>query len=269
MPAPRITGYIPAVSPASDPPAPPPGGGRHFATTRWTLVTAAGRPGTAEARSALADLCRLYWYPVYAFVRRRGNSADDALDLTQGFFTRLIDKNDLADADRTRGRFRGWLLAAVKHYLANEWDKATAQKRGGGRAVFSFDIDPDDAEGRYRREPAHAATPERIFDRRWALTMLEGALSALEAESAAEGKAELFGALKPTLTADGRDANDESYRDLAGRLGTTEGALKVAAHRLRRRYREILRGQIAETVERPEDVDEEIRDLFAALGQLQ
>ena len=135
--------------------------------------------------------------------------------------------------------------------------------------MFSFDIDPDDAEGRYRREPAHQATPERIFDRRWALTMLEQALAALEAECAAEGKAELFAALKSTLTTDGRDADDESYRDLAGRLGTTEGALKVAAHRLRRRYREILRGQIAETVEGPEDVDEEIHDLFAALGQLQ
>ena len=257
------------MPPPADQPAPPPGGGRHFATTRWTLVTAAGRAGTAEARTALADLCRLYWYPLYAFVRRRGYDADDALDLTQGFFTRLIDKNDLAGADRTRGRFRGWLLASVKNYLANEWDKATAAKRGGGRAVFSFDIDPDDAEGRYRREPAHGATPERIFERRWAMTMLEQAFAALAKESDGEGKAELFAALKSTLTADGRDGRDESYRELADRLGMTAGALKVAAHRLRRRYREILRGQIAETVERPEDVDDEIRDLFAALGQLE
>lgn len=244
----------------------PAGGGRHFETTRWTLVTAAGKRNTPEARRALSDLCRLYWYPVYAFVRRRGYGAEDALDLAQGFFTRLIDKNDLAAADRTRGRFRAWLLTAVKHYLANEWDKATAEKRGGGRAVFSFDIDSDDAERRYRREPAHQVTPERVYDRRWALTLLEQALATLEAESGAEGKKELFEALKPTLTADGRDGRDESYMDLAARLGTSEGAMKVAAHRLRRRYRDLLRGQIAETVEREEDVDEEIRDLFAALA---
>jgi RNA polymerase sigma-70 factor (ECF subfamily) len=258
------------VAPTPDPTGPaPPAGARHFATTRWTLVTAAGKRNTPEARKALSDLCRLYWYPVYAFVRRRGYNADDALDLTQGFFTRLIDKNDLAAADRTRGRFRSWLLTAVKHYLANEWDKATAEKRGGGRAVFSFDIDSADAEDRYKREPAHQVTPERIFDRRWALTLLEQALMELEAESERQGKRDLFAALKPTLTADGRDSADPSYRDLADRLSTTEGALKVAAHRLRRRYRELLRDQIAETVEREEDVDEEIRDLFAALGQLQ
>jgi RNA polymerase sigma factor (sigma-70 family) len=252
------------VQPPGEPPIPP--HGRHFATTRWTLVTAAGKQGTPEARRALSDLCRLYWYPVYAFVRRRGHSADDALDLAQGFFTRLIEKNDLADADRTRGRFRSWLLTAVKNYLANEWDRASAAKRGGGRAIYSFDIDPDDAERRYRHEPAHQVTPERIFDRRWALTLLEQALTTLEAESAAEGKKDLFEALKPTLTADGRDVRDPSYRDLAVQMGMTEGAVKVAAHRLRRRYRDLLREQIAETVERPEDVDEEIRDLFAALS---
>ena len=254
------------MPPPPDPVEPPHGGARHFATTRWTLVTAAGKQNTPESRRALSDLCRLYWYPVYAFVRRRGYDADEALDLTQGFFTRLIDKNDLAAADRNRGRFRAWLLTAVKHYLANEWDKATAEKRGGGRAVFSFDIDSDDAECRYRREPAHQVTPERIFDRRWALTLLEQTLTMLQTESEQEGKKDLFAALKPTLTADVRDSSDPSYRDLAAQLGTSEGALKVAAHRLRRRYRELLRGQIAETVEREEDVDEEIRDLFEALG---
>ena len=242
---------------------------RQFATTRWTLVTAAGRNNSPEARKALGDLCRLYWYPVYAFVRRRGKNAEDALDLTQGFFTRLIEKNDLADADRSRGRFRAWLLASVKNYLANEWDKAVAQKRGGGKKVFSFDIDPDDAERRYRREPAHQATPERIYDRRWALTLLEQALATLEEESKREGKQELFAALKPTLSADARDPADESYRDLAARLGTSEGAVKVAAHRLRRRYRDLLRAEISETVATPEDIDDEIRDLFTALGRVE
>jgi DNA-directed RNA polymerase specialized sigma24 family protein len=250
-----------------DAPGPPPGGHRDLPTTRWTLITAAGRRGTPESRTALSDLCRLYWYPVYAFVRRRGHGAEDALDLTQGFFTRLIDKNDLADADRTRGRFRAWLLTAVKHYLANEWDKSVAQKRGGGRAVFSFDIDAGDAEDRYKLEPAHQITPERIFDRRWALTLLEETLTSLQSESAAGGRLDLFHALKPMLTSDGRDSGDPTYRDLAKRLGTTEGALKVAAHRLRRRYRELLRDLIAQTVERTEEVDDEIRDLFSALNQ--
>jgi RNA polymerase sigma-70 factor (ECF subfamily) len=242
----------------------PPPGPRHFATTRWTLVAAAGKQATPEARKALAELCRLYWYPLYAFVRRRGYDAEEALDLTQGFFTRLIEKNDLAAADPNRGRFRSWLLASVKHYLANEWDRATAAKRGGGKAVYSIDIDPDDAEGRYRHEPSHQLTPERIFDRRWALTMLEQTLSDLRAECDRDGKAALFEALRPSLTAEGQD---DSYQDVADRLATTQGAVKVAAHRLRRRYRELLREQIAQTVERPDDVDDEIRDLFAALGQ--
>ena len=243
----------------------PPAGPRHFATTRWTLVAAAGKQATPEARKALSELCALYWYPLYAFVRRRGYDADEALDLTQGFFARLIEKNDLADADQTRGRFRSWLLASVKHFLANEWDRATAQKRGGGRAVFSLDIDADDAEGRYKREPAHHLTPERVFDRRWALTTLEQTLAALQRASEREGKAGLFEALRPTLTSDAT-GDVTPYRDVADRLGMTEGAVKVAAHRLRRQYRDLLRQGIAETVERPEDVDDEIRDLFAALG---
>ena len=241
-----------------------PAGPNHFATTRWTLVAAAGRDATPEARKALGELCRLYWYPLYAFVRRRGYDADEALDLTQGFLTRLIEKNDLADADPGRGRFRSWLLASVKHYLANEWDRATAAKRGGGVKVFSINIDPDDAEGRYRHEPSHSLTPERIFDRRWALTTLEQALDDLRRECAEEGKTELFEALRPSLTG---EALDESYQAFADKLGTSQGAIKVAAHRLRRRYRDLLRAEIAQTVEKPEDVDDEIRDLFAAVGQ--
>jgi RNA polymerase sigma-70 factor (ECF subfamily) len=250
--------------PPPDPADAPPPGPHQFATTRWTLVAAAGKTATPEARKALGELCRLYWYPLYAFVRRRGYDADEALDLTQGFFTRLIEKNDLADADPDRGRFRSWLLASVKHFLANEWDRATAQKRGGGRAVYSIDIDPDDAERRYRHEPSHLITPERVFDRRWALTMLEQALDALKLECEREGKTALFEALRPSLTA---DAQDESYQSVADRLATTQGAIKIAAHRLRRRYRDLLRDQIAQTVREPQDVDDEIRDLFAALGQ--
>jgi RNA polymerase sigma factor (sigma-70 family) len=258
------------VSPPPEPenPSSPPAGPAHFATTRWTLVIAAGaaRPGpggTPESRKALAELCELYWYPVYAYVRRRGKNAEDALDLTQGFFTRLIEKNDLAAADPARGRFRAWLLVSVEHYLANEWDRASAQKRGGGRTVLS--IDGDDAEDRYRREPAHHLTPERIFDRRWALTLLEQALRDLQAECEAQGKSDLFHALRPTLTGDGRDP-ENPYRDIADEIGTTEGALKVAAHRLRRRYRDLLRQEIAETVATPEEIDDEIRDLFTTLG---
>ena len=252
--------------PDAQPDATPAGAQRQFATTRWTLVAAAGKTDAPEARRALGELCRLYWYPLYAFVRRRGHDADEALDLTQGFFTRLIEKNDLADVDRSRGRFRSWLLASMKHYLANEWDRATAQKRGGGRAVYSIDIDPGDAERRYRHEPAHSLTPERIFDRRWALTTLEQALEELKLACEREGKAKLFEALRPTLTADAW-GDAAPYRDLADQLGMSEGAVKVAAHRMRRDYRDVLRRIISETVKAPEDVDDEIRDLFAALGR--
>ena len=209
---------------------------------------------------------RLVLVPALRLRPPAGYDADEALDLTQGFFTRLIEKNDLADADPNRGRFHSWLLASMKHFLANEWDRAMAQKRGGGRAVFSLDIDGDDAERRYRHEPSHALTPERIFDRRWALTTLEQALEALREECEREGKAELFEALRPTLTSDAT-GDAAPYRDVADRLGMSEGAIKVAAHRMRKDYRELLRGGIAETVKRPQDVDDEIRDLFAALGQ--
>jgi RNA polymerase sigma-70 factor (ECF subfamily) len=229
-----------------------------FPTTSWSLIASAGRASAPDAREALARLCEAYWYPLYAFVRRRGHGAEEALDLTQGFFARIIEKQDLADADRARGRFRSWLLGALKHFLANAHDRATAQKRGGGAPLVS--IDGADAEERWRLEPSHDATPERIFERRWALALLERTLVALRDECARKGKGPLFEALKGSLVADGGPAGPAAELDL------TPNALKVAAHRLRRRYRDLLRAQIAETVATPEDVDGEIRDLFAALG---
>jgi RNA polymerase sigma-70 factor (ECF subfamily) len=236
-------------------------GPRSFETTRWSLVVSAGQIGTPESKEALATLCGLYWYPIYLFVRRRGYNAEEALDLTQGFFTRLLEKNDLATADRSRGRFRSWLLGCLKHFLANEWDRSTALKRGGGKSLLS--IDAEDAEGRYLREPSHDLTPERVFDRRWALTLLDQTLSTLREECKKNGKTALFDALKPALAGEGRD---ESYSNLGTQLGMSEGAVKVAAHRLRGRYRDILRLRIAETVDTEQAVDEEIKDLFEALG---
>ena len=231
-----------------------------FATTRWSLVAAARDPAAPAARQALADLCGLYWYTVYAYVRRRGYDHHPAQDLTQGFFTRLLEKHDLAAADRSRGRFRSFLLAACQHYLANQHDHEIAQKRGGGQSHVPLDF--ANAAGRYAREPAHADTPEREFDRRWALELLARAVDGLRAEYAESGRAKLFHALKGCLTG-GREVG---HAELADELGMTVGAVKVAVHRLRQRYRDRLRTLIAETVAAPEGVDEEIRELFAALG---
>jgi RNA polymerase sigma-70 factor (ECF subfamily) len=231
-----------------------------FATTRWSLVAAAQDPAAPESRQALADLCTAYWYPVYAYVRRRGHDHHQAQDLTQAFFARLLETNDLADADRTRGRFRSFLLTACQHFLANQHDHANAKKRGGGRSHVALDF--ADADQRYSHEPAHDDTPERLFDRRWALDLLDRALAELRTEYEESGRGKLFAALKGTLTG----GAEEGYAELARALDMTEGAVKVAVHRLRQRYRDRLRAAIAETVERPEDVDDEVRDLFAALG---
>jgi RNA polymerase sigma-70 factor (ECF subfamily) len=231
-----------------------------FATTRWSLVAAAGDPAAPDARAALADLCRGYWFPVYAYVRRRGHDHHAAQDLTQAFFARLIEKNDLAAADRTRGRFRSFLLAACQHFLANEHDRTTAKKRGGGRPAVSLDF--ADADGRFGREPATDETPERAFERRWALELLEQAVAELRREYAESGRGRLFDALKGVLTG----GADVPYTALAAELGLTEGAVKVAAHRLRQRYRDRLREAIARTVADPAEVDDEIRSLFAAVG---
>jgi RNA polymerase sigma-70 factor (ECF subfamily) len=232
-----------------------------FATTHWTVILAAGQATSGEARRAMAELCETYWYPIYAFVRRQGGDPDEALDLTQGFFARLLERRDLAGIERGRGRFRGWLLLAVKHYLSNERDRSRAAKRGGGRRPVS--IDAADAESRYQREPSHDLTPDRIFERRWALALLGQVLSTLQQEYAADGKERLFDALKDCL---GGAATEGRYAQVAGELDMTEGAVRMAALRLRRRYRELLRQQIAQTVETSEQVDEEIAFLFSAVG---
>ncbi|QEH31638.1 RNA polymerase sigma factor [Aquisphaera giovannonii] len=243
------------------PPAAVPPLAEAFETTRWGLVLAAADRASPGADEALAALCSAYWYPVYAFVRHRTRDADRAADLTQGFFARLIEKSDLRAADPARGRFRSFLLTACRHFLANEHDRETARKRGGGRCVVS--IDRRDAEGRYLIEPAHAMTPEHLFERRWALALLERALDELGREYRAAGKGPLFEHLKASLTGDDAGA---SHAEAGRALGMTEAAVKKAAQRLRRAFREAIRRRILETVDDPGLVDDEIRSLFAALA---
>lgn len=246
--------------PSSSGPGTNPGGGR-FATTQWSLVLAAGRRGSAGAEDALARLCALYWYPVFAFVRRRGHPPDEAEDLTQAFFTRLIEKGDVSDADRSRGRFRSFLLTACQCFLANERDRALTLKRGGGRVPLSIDVAV--AEGRYEQALAHAETPERLYDRQWCLALLEGVLEALRAEYAASGKQPVFERLQPFLSG---SSEAGTHAAAARELGTSPGAVKVAVHRLRRRYRDELRRRIADTVESDQDVEDELRYLLRTLG---
>lgn len=233
-----------------------------FQTTRWSLVAAAGQRDAPGAGDALAALCAAYWYPLYAFVRRQGHSADEAQDLTQEFFARLLDTDFLAGVDPTRGRFRAYLLAACKHFLANERDRSRAQKRGGGREHLSLDF--PSAEQRYLLEPAHELTAEKLFDRRWALTLLDQVLGRLRDEFARADKLALFDRLKSFLTG---DRDPERYSQVGAELGLSEGAVKVAVHRLRKRYRELLQEEIGRTVDDARAIDEEIRALFAALRQ--
>ncbi|HXT10227.1 MAG TPA: sigma-70 family RNA polymerase sigma factor [Candidatus Angelobacter sp.] len=236
--------------------------GPHFSPTHWSVVlAAAGRADSTQARDALEKLCRNYWLPIYAFIRRQGRNPHDAQDLTQEFFARLLEKHFLGDVQRDKGRFRSFLLASVKHFLANEWDKAVAQKRGGGRAPIS--IDAAMAESAVGFEPADTLTAEKIFERRWALALLDQVLRRLREEYARDGKERQFERLKPTLTEASRSV---PYAEIAAQLGASEGAVKVAVHRLRQRYRELLRAEITDTVGAAEDVDDEIRNLFAALA---
>lgn len=232
-----------------------------FVTTQWSAVLAAGHSDTTHARTALEQLCRQYWPPLYAYVRRAGRTREEAEDLTQEFFARLLAQNTVARADPARGRFRSFLLASLKHFLANEWDKATARKRGGGAQLLPLEFDT--AETRCTQPVAPGDTPDRAFDRQWALTLLDVVLGRLRQEYAGAGREDLFLGLKDTL-AGGRA--EIPYRDLGVRLALSEGAVKVAAHRLRQRYRELLRLEIANTVAAPEEVEEELRQLFVALG---
>ncbi|MCU0702754.1 MAG: sigma-70 family RNA polymerase sigma factor [Fimbriiglobus sp.] len=230
-----------------------------FRTTRWSLVAAASdAPGTLRS-AALADLCQLYWYPVYFYVRRRTPDRHKAEDLTQAFFARLLEKNDLAAADPTRGRFRTFLLTACQHFLANQHDHDSAIKRGGRLNPLPIDFGHGDEQ--YTHGPSDTTTPDSEFERRWAVALLDQTLKELRVEYATAGKESHFDVLKGTLTGD-----VVAYRDLGRQLGLSEGAVKVAVHRLRQRYRDRQRAAIAETVDRPADVDDEIRDLFEAFG---
>jgi RNA polymerase sigma-70 factor (ECF subfamily) len=245
---------------AVDPPRTQPDGGQ-FPTTHWGLVLAARDPAAPEERAALASLCAAYWYPLYAFVRRKGYDPERAADLTQEFFARLLEKDYLQSVDPSKGRFRSFLLAACSNFLANQRDWESARKRGGGRPPVSIDM--RDAEDRYRAEPAHELTAERLFERRWALTLLDDVLDQLGGEFHRAGKGALYDRLKVILVG-AQDA--VSYSQVGQELGMTEAALKKAAQRLRERYRELLRERIAATVEDPGQVEDEIRDLFAILG---
>ena len=236
------------------------GGVGWFGTTHWSVVLLAGKDDNVQAAEAMGKLCRTYWYPLYAFVRRSGHDPADAQDLTQEFFARFLAKNYLANVDPSKGKFRSFLLASMKHFLAKEWARAKALKRGGGKTVIP--LDADSAETRYIHEPADNTTPDTIYERRWALTLLDNVLTCLHKEYQETGKGPLFEQLQGCL------AGDKSllpYAELSSRLNMTEGAIKVAIHRLRHRYRNLLRENIAQTVSSPQEVDDEIRYLFRAL----
>lgn len=231
-----------------------------FPSTKWSRIVAASLQDKQQSREALAELCRAYWQPIYAFIRKKGNSLEAALDLTQDFFCRLLDKEVLAEADPTRGRFRSFLRAVCSAFLSNQRDYREAKKRGGGRPLLA--IDADDAERRFARELSHDLTAERAFDRVWALTLLQRCFENLRVEYENAGRGAVFRELSVILTA---DPNVPGYAVIASRLGTNENAVRVAAHRLRQRYGFLLRQEIAATIDNPADVNDEIRSLFSAL----
>ena len=228
-----------------------------FPKTRWTMIVAAARPNDPECKQALAALCEGYWYPVYAFIRRKGHDADSAADFAQGFFLTLLSGTFFERADPHKGRFRAFLLTAVKFFLADEFDRASAKKRGGDSLPFSL----DDAEGRYIKEPAHEETPERIFERRWARAVLERVVNLLREDFIRHGRLDHFNHLKVYLMGQ----SEVPYAELAKKLDMSESALKSGIHRFRKRYRDLLRAEVASTVADPAEVDNELRFLMTAL----
>jgi RNA polymerase sigma factor (sigma-70 family) len=238
-----------------------PSGAGRFATTQWSIILAASDSASTQHEPALSTLCQTYWFPLYVYLRRRGCDSHQAEDYTQGFFAGILERKGLRKADPKYGKFRSFLLASLKNFLADEWDRDRAQKRGGDIKVLSLDFDA--AASRYEREPAYQMSPEKLFERSWALTVLTRAMDRLKTESAVSEKQHLLDCLKIYLTA---EKDTVPYKDVAVKLGMTEGAVKVAVHRLRRRYRELVRDEIAQTVTTEAQIDEEIRDLFAALS---
>jgi len=233
-----------------------------FATTHWSVVLEAGQEDSPHASEAMAHLCRTYWYPLYAYIRRRGCHAADAQDLTQEFFSRLLQKNYPSQADRAKGKFRSFLLLTLNHFLADEHAKATAQKRGGGQILIS--LDEEAPEDRYRLEPADALSPEKLFERRWAQTLLHQALVRLRTEFAQQGKADIYEVLKAFEPG---EQNTLTYVEAAGRLGVSESAIKSMIHRLRQRHAELVREEIAHTVSTAAEVDDELRYLIAVISE--
>jgi len=232
-----------------------------FSTTHWSVVQGAGQSDLAGVTAALERLCRTYWYPIYAFVRRRGSDPHEAEDLTQAFFAFLLEKDTLKKVDRQKGKFRTFLLAALTNFLNNEWDKRQTLKRGGQFQIIS--LDEAAAEGLYLREPTDSLTPEKLFERRWASTVVEQVLARLKQEYVEGGKADLFAKLESALTG---EVGTGVYAEWAAALGASEGAVKVALHRMRRRFGELLRSEVAHTVSGSEQIDDEIRHLFAAIA---
>ena len=233
-----------------------------FATTRWTLIQRAGDASNPDAAEALEHLCRIYWPPVYVYFRHKGSSAPEAADLTQEFFARVLEKRYFDQTRRERGTFRTFLLTCAKHFLANEWDRQKARKRGGGQRVVS--LDHESVEDRYRFEPHHDLTPERLFEQQWAWSVLEQALTRLEEDVRAAGREQMYGECRDLLLGGSGDA---PYRDIALKLNLTEGALKVQIHRLRKRLRELVLEEIEQTSGANADADAELRHLLALLAK--
>jgi len=250
----RVTnrGTFPAQLPNTSP---------EFSTTHWSVVLVASQSESPQAAKALEKLCSAYWYPLYVFVRRQGNNPEDAQDLTQDFFFRLLQKDCLLRADRDRGKFRTFLLGSLKNFLVNEWKRAGRLKRGGG--VEFLPIDTNLAEDRYAEEPGKDASPDTAYERRWAITLIERVLATLRQEYSLADKARLFDELKGFIWGDKSTA---SYAEIAGHLNVSAGTVKVAMYRLRQGFRELLRAEIAHTVARPEDVDDELRYLISILN---